>query len=145
MRLLFFPSTNSKILLFVGLIFVIVGQVSRSLGMITCGESFNHMIQKSKKNNHVLVTHGIYQYLRHPSYFGFFYWSVGTQLLLGNFISSILFCGASWMFFNRRIPFEEQTLLKMFPDEYSNYYKTTIIGIPFVKTSGVLTTEKKSN
>jgi hypothetical protein len=34
--------------------FVIVGQVSRSLGMVTCGESFNHMIQKSKKNNHVL-------------------------------------------------------------------------------------------
>ena len=54
MRFLLFPSTNSKFLSTIGLIFVIVGQVSRSLGMVTCGESFDHMIQKSKKNNHVL-------------------------------------------------------------------------------------------
>ena len=54
MRFLLFPSTNSKFLSTIGLIFVIVGQLSRSLGMVTCGESFNHMIQKSKKNNHVL-------------------------------------------------------------------------------------------
>lgn len=144
MRFLLFPSTNSKFLSTIGLIFVIVGQVSRSLGMVTCGESFNHMIQKSKKNNHVLVTGGIYKYLRHPSYFGFFYWSVGTQLMLGNFISTVLFCGASWMFFHRRIPFEEQTLLKMFPNEYPEYFKSTIIGIPFIRTTGNLSPEARS-
>jgi hypothetical protein len=27
--------------------------------MITCGESFNHYIQIDKKENHVLVTHGM--------------------------------------------------------------------------------------
>jgi len=75
-----------------------------------------------------------YQYLRHPSYFGFYYWSIGTQLVLGNFISAILFAIASWMFFHRRIPFEEQTLLKLFPEEYPDYRNKTFIGIPFIKT-----------
>ena len=133
MRFLLLPSITSKMLSIPGLVFVFVGQISRSLAMITCGESFNHIIQKSKKDNHALVTFGIYKYLRHPSYFGFFYWSIGTQLMLGNCISSILFSGASYMFFNTRIPFEEKTLLKLFPDQYPEYLNTTIIGIPFIK------------
>lgn len=146
LRFLFYPSMCSKFMSILGLLVVSVAQFTRSLGMVTCGESFNHMIQKSKKNNHLLVTSGIYKYLRHPSYFGFFYWSVGTQIVLGNWISTFLFGAASWMFFNRRIPFEEQTLLKMFPDEYPQYFKTTYIGIPFIRTTGIVQiTEDKSD
>jgi len=133
-RFLLCPRFNSKILTVSGLILVAIGQITRSSAMITCGESFNHMIQHSKKKNHVLVKSGIYQYLRHPSYFGFYYWSIGTQLVLGNVLSTILFGVASWFFFHRRIPFEEQTLLKLFPEEYPEYRKSTIIGIPFIKT-----------
>ncbi len=44
----------------VGLLLVIVSQALRSLAMITCGESFNHLIQPNKKENHVLITHGMY-------------------------------------------------------------------------------------
>ena len=43
-----------------GLIMTIAAQSVRSLAMVTCGESFNHLIQRSKKENHVLVTHGMY-------------------------------------------------------------------------------------
>jgi len=133
-RFFFCPFINRSSLSMLGFSLVIMGQVTRSLAMITCGESFNHIIQHSKKKSHVLVQTGIYRYLRHPSYFGFYYWSIGTQLLLGNFMSTILFAIASWMFFHRRIPFEEQTLLKLFPQEYTNYKSNTIIGIPFIKT-----------
>lgn len=132
-RFFFCPFINSTLLSVLGFSLVVIGQATRSLAMITCGESFNHIIQHSKKKNHVLVQTGIYRYLRHPSYFGFYYWSIGTQLVLGNFISTILFTIASWMFFHRRIPFEEQTLLKLFPEEYPDYKSKTIIGIPFVK------------
>lgn len=134
LRFTFFPSINSKFLVVMGVVFVITGQSIRSLAMITCGESFNHIVQHSKKNNHVLVTNGIYKYLRHPSYFGFFYWSIGTQLLLGNMISTVMFAVASWVFFHRRIPYEEATLLKMFPEEYPIYRIKTYIGIPFIKS-----------
>lgn len=134
-RFIFFPSVSSKFLFVSGGLLVVLGQCIRSLAMITCGESFNHIIQHSKKKNHVLVQHGIYKYLRHPSYFGFFYWSIGTQLLLGNMISTVMFTIASWVFFQRRIPYEEATLLKIFPAEYAQYRTSTYIGIPFINTT----------
>lgn len=111
---------------------VISAQCIRSLAMATCGESFNHYIQVSKKENHVLVTHGIYKILRHPSYVGFFYWAVGTQLLLGNVLHTLLFAIVAGAFFSRRIPYEEEALMQLFPEEYPDYMKRTYIGIPFI-------------
>lgn len=102
--------------------------------MITCGESFNHYIQRNKKENHVLVTHGIYHVFRHPSYVGFYYWAVGTQLVLCNPISTVLYGVAAWTFFRYRIAYEEETLRKLFPDGvYESYAARTYIGIPFVR------------
>ena len=54
----------------IGLVFVMTGQVLRTAAMATCGPSFNHLIQKEKKPNHVLITHGVYSVFRHPSYVG---------------------------------------------------------------------------
>jgi protein-S-isoprenylcysteine O-methyltransferase len=34
--------------------------------------SFTHIVSTTKKQEHVLVTNGIYQFIRHPSYFGYF-------------------------------------------------------------------------
>ena len=58
-RFFIFPSLNSVKFAVVGMIFVVIGQAVRSLAMITCGESFNHIIQNFKKKNHVLVTSGM--------------------------------------------------------------------------------------
>lgn len=38
-----------------------------------------------------MVTSGMYTYLRHPGYFGWFLWSVGTQVLLCNPICAVAF------------------------------------------------------
>ena len=53
-----------------------------SAAMITAKANFNHVVQSDKKSNHVLVTHGLYGWSRHPSYVGWFYWSIGTQVML---------------------------------------------------------------
>jgi protein-S-isoprenylcysteine O-methyltransferase Ste14 len=45
----------------------------------------------------------IHSYMRHPSYFGFFYWALGTQLLLCNPVSAVAFSIFLWRFFNHRI------------------------------------------
>lgn len=58
-RFFIFPSVNSVKIAGVGMILVVMGQTVRSLAMITCGESFNHIIQNYKKQNHVLVTSGM--------------------------------------------------------------------------------------
>lgn len=134
LRACFSPEFNVKWVSFVGLAVVIVAQTIRSKAMSTAGESFNHLIQTSKKQNHVLITHGIYSILRHPSYVGFFYWSVSTQLLLGNFVLAAAFTLVSWTFFQRRIAFEEESLCHFFPDAYPFYVARTYTGIPFIRT-----------
>ena len=117
-----------------GILMVIVSQIIRSWAMMKCGESFNHYIQTQKKDNHILVTNGIYVWLRHPSYFGFYYWSIGTQLVLHNPISCVLFALAGWKFFSQRIPYEERSLIRLFGDEYYDYVMRSYVGIPFIQS-----------
>lgn len=64
----------------VGLVLCLTGEFMRKIAMLTAGRSFNHYIQMTKDEDHHLVTHGIYAWSRHPSYVGWFYWSVGTQV-----------------------------------------------------------------
>ena len=118
-----------------GLGFLVGGQVIRSVAMWTCGDSFSHVIKDQNADGKKLVTHGIYSYLRHPSYFGWFYWSIGTQLLLCNPICCVFYTYASWKFFAQRIPYEEDLLVEFYGNEYIEYAHKTIIGIPFVSTT----------
>ena len=120
-------------LLLIGAVLVIGGQILRTLGMVTAGSSFNHIVQNEHDGNQVLVTHGIYSTFRHPAYFGWFWWSVGTQIVLMNPICIVAYTWASWNFFQGRIPYEEEALIKMFGDKYLTYRKSSIIGIPGIK------------
>ena len=61
LRFWFWPSfCQSLTVCLVGLSMVILAQILRSLAMATCAASFNHKIQTTKKDNHMLVTHGMY-------------------------------------------------------------------------------------
>jgi protein-S-isoprenylcysteine O-methyltransferase len=103
----FFPSYQARyanfITISIGLFLVIFGQACRTLAMATAGTNFNHTPQKTKQNGHELVTSGIYAYSRHPSYFAFFWWAVGTQMLVGNKICLVAFFAFLWHFFYNRI------------------------------------------
>lgn len=120
-------------LLGLGLLLTLVGQVVRSLAMIHAGASFNHEVQSFKADSHVLVTGGVYAFFRHPSYFGFFYWGIGTQLVLGNFISFFIYAGVLWWFFDRRIRYEEATLVAFFKNDYIRYKNSVGVWIPFIR------------
>ena len=52
-------SGNNVLLYKIGVIVMIVGHGLRIVAMITCGDNFNHYIQSAKKEDHVLVTHGM--------------------------------------------------------------------------------------
>jgi len=126
------PSALWWTITMVGMVMVVVSQIMRSCAMMKCGESFNHYIQMERKENHVLVTDGIYTWFRHPSYTGFYYWSVGTQVVLHNSFSAVLFAVAGWKFFAQRIPYEERSLVRLFGDEYYHYVGRSYVGIPFI-------------
>jgi protein-S-isoprenylcysteine O-methyltransferase len=130
----FFPGLKLNLYLrFFGLSLIIFGETFRKLAMYTAGTNFNHYVQETRQQDHVLVTKGIYSFVRHPSYFGWFYWCIGTQLLLANPICTILYGVAAWKFFQDRIVFEEYYLIRFFGKQYAAYQKKVPSGIPFVK------------
>jgi protein-S-isoprenylcysteine O-methyltransferase len=98
-----FPSVSSAVPVSVGLALIIIGQYVRTAAMAEAGKNFNHIVQSTKKDDHVLVTSGIYAFSRHPSYFGFFWWGLGTQLVLGNPICFLAYAVVLWKFFANRI------------------------------------------
>lgn len=130
----FFPDLKKASFINVlGLLPLIGGEIVRKLAMITAKSNFSHIVQFHKKDGHVLVQHGVYSWFRHPSYFGWFYWSIGTQLTLFNPICLVGYTLASWNFFRERIEVEEITLLSFFQQEYVEYKKRVGTGLPFIK------------
>ncbi|KAK4546619.1 hypothetical protein LTR36_001836 [Oleoguttula mirabilis] len=116
-----------------GLVLVFFGQTIRSVAMAQAGTNFNHTPVQTRKEDHVLVTKGMYNYLRHPSYFGFFWWALGTQLLVGNKVCFIGYTLALWKFFHSRIIAEERTLVEFFGKDYEAFRKRTPTGIPLIR------------
>ena len=97
-------ATQSPVIpVFLGFMMMAFGQLARTVAMIRAGSNFNHIVQTTQKQDHVLVTDGIYRVLRHPSYFGFWWWGLGTQVLLGNGICLVGYTFVLWRFFNHRI------------------------------------------
>jgi protein-S-isoprenylcysteine O-methyltransferase len=154
-----FPSYQARFVnfftIFAGLILVIFGQLMRSIAMATAGTNFNHTPQRVKQQGHELVTSGIYALSRHPSYMAFFWWAIGTQILVGNKICLVAFIISLWTFFNNRIKCElssasknsfsyrlhsiltsdlaeERSLVEFFGRDYHAYRKSTMTGIPFI-------------
>jgi protein-S-isoprenylcysteine O-methyltransferase len=107
---MFFSSYQARFVNFatitVGLALVIFGQLMRSTAMATAGTNFNHTPQRVKQQGHELVSTGIYALSRHPSYMAFFWWAVGTQIMVGNKICLVAFIVSLWTFFNNRIKCE---------------------------------------
>ncbi|KAJ7094659.1 Isoprenylcysteine carboxyl methyltransferase family-domain-containing protein [Mycena belliarum] len=116
----------------IGMVMVVVGQALRSGAMIQASTNFSHAVAFQKRDSHKLVTDGIYAWLRHPSYTGFFYWALGTQVVLQNPVSFVLYTGVMWRFFYYRTRAEERALIKFFGDDYVQYRKRVGTMIPFV-------------
>ena len=139
---LLFPTLKSWVWLSrVGIAMVIFGECLRKVAMFTSRSNFSHVIAYKKAKDHELVTHGVYNWFRHPSYVGWFYWSIGTQLLLCNPVCLIGYSIATWRFFRERVEEEELTLLVFFGQQYFNYQQRVGTGLPLVK--GYVPTERE--
>ncbi|XP_036388203.1 protein-S-isoprenylcysteine O-methyltransferase-like [Megalops cyprinoides] len=116
-----------------GLLMVVCGEGLRKSAMLTAGSNFNHIVQNEKAQSHVLVTSGVYSCFRHPSYVGWFYWSIGTQVVLCNPVCVLGYTLASWRFFRERIEEEELSLILFFGEEYLEYKRKVPTGLPFIQ------------
>ena len=75
----------------IGLVMIAIGHFFRAGAEFTAAKSFHHIVQEEKAPTHTLVTRGVYSLVRHPSYFGWMIWAVGTQFILCNPINIVLF------------------------------------------------------
>ena len=133
---LFYPRwqarTSNGYTIALGLVMMVIGQTTRSAAMARAGHNFNHTVQTKMKEGHILVTTGIYAWFRHPSYFGFFWWGIGTQLVMSNCVCLLAYTAILWGFFRSRTYQEEEFLVDFFGDDYERYRRKTRVGIPFI-------------
>jgi len=134
MELTFFPAMKQmSFMVWLGILVTFVGQAVRSLGMFTLRHNFTHMVADSKKETHMMVTNGILKYIRHPAYFGFFYWAVGLQIILFNPVCGVALTYVTLEFFRERIPDEEKKMMEFDGfSGYDEYRRRTRTGIPTI-------------
>jgi protein-S-isoprenylcysteine O-methyltransferase Ste14 len=84
------------------------------------------------KEDHRLVTTGIYGQLRHPMYTAFWLMALAQALLLPNWVAGLAgLVGFGFLFFSRIGP-EERLMEEAFGEEYRTYKARTRRIIPFV-------------
>jgi protein-S-isoprenylcysteine O-methyltransferase Ste14 len=85
----------------------------------------NWSISLDVRENHQLVTDGIYRKIRHPMYSAFWLWAVAQALLLPNWVAGFAgLVGFGTLYFGR-VAREERMMLKTFGDSYRAYMERT--------------------
>jgi protein-S-isoprenylcysteine O-methyltransferase Ste14 len=83
------------------------------------------------REDHQLITHGIYRFARHPIYLGVLIAIMGLPMIAPSLYGFLILSLLIPIFLNR-IRMEEELLTEEFGDAYRAYKETTRILIPFV-------------
>jgi protein-S-isoprenylcysteine O-methyltransferase Ste14 len=92
----------------------------------------NWSISLDIRQEHQLVTGGVYERIRHPMYLSMFLLALAQVFLLSNWIAGPLYLLAFLLMFPLRLGPEERMMLETFGDEYDAYVKRTQRLIPYV-------------
>jgi protein-S-isoprenylcysteine O-methyltransferase len=106
-----------------GLALVVLGLMVRWSAILTLKKWFT--VDVAIQAGHRIVRHGLYRYLRHPSYSGTLISFVGLGLAFSSWISLLLFVVPPAWALHRRIQIEERALEEAFGDEYREYCRRT--------------------
>lgn len=113
----------------IGLVLILLGLVLLLAGQITLGT--NHSSSVVIREDHQLITHGIYRFTRNPMYLGFIMITAGIPIYaasLKGFLTMLLLIP---LILNR-IRMEERLLTEAFGDTFLEYKKSTSKLIPFI-------------
>jgi len=77
------------------------------------------------RQEHSLITDGIYRHIRHPMYAAHLLWAIAQGLLLENWLAGWAFLVISVPFYLLRMPKEEKMMLEQFGQEYRQYISRT--------------------
>jgi protein-S-isoprenylcysteine O-methyltransferase Ste14 len=92
----------------------------------------NWSVSLDVREDHRLITEGIYRQLRHPMYTAFWLWAVAQALLLPNWIAGISGLVGFGILYLMRVGQEEQLMLDTFGEAYRAYIARTKRLIPWI-------------
>ncbi|HSA83915.1 MAG TPA: isoprenylcysteine carboxylmethyltransferase family protein, partial [Patescibacteria group bacterium] len=125
------PFTPQTGILLFGFFLVVVGFLFSMLGRHSLGTNWAHALEYQIKKKQELVTRGIYRFIRHPIYSGFFLSILGLELVLGSYLSIVvLLIGIPVL--NRQAGMEEKLLEEHFGKKYGAYKERTTRFIPLL-------------
>ena len=85
----------------------------------------NWSVSLDVRENHKLITEGIYRFIRHPMYTAFWLWAGAQALLLPNWVAGLSgLIGFGILFFGR-VAREERMMMDNFGVQYRNYMSKT--------------------
>jgi protein-S-isoprenylcysteine O-methyltransferase Ste14 len=85
----------------------------------------NWSISLDVRDDHQLVTDGIYRSVRHPMYSAFWLWAIAQALLLPNWVAGFSGLVGFGILFFGRVAREERMMLETFGDSYRAYMART--------------------
>jgi protein-S-isoprenylcysteine O-methyltransferase Ste14 len=136
---IFFPSINSLIFTFrsgpitpiqiFGIALTVIGLLICIVARKALADNWSSNIDLKK--DHVLITSGIYRFVRHPIYTGSALMGIGSVIAEQSITVTVVYLGMiAFLIF--KLKKEEELLIKHFPKEYPKYKKKTKALIPFL-------------
>jgi protein-S-isoprenylcysteine O-methyltransferase Ste14 len=113
----------------VGVSFLLLGLTLRVLARKALGKHFSYALRII--NDHTLVKHGIYRYIRHPAYLGYLLFYFGVTLLFSSWYGFLIMLLLIPCFLYR-ISIEEEMLVGRLGAEYQAYKKVSKKMIPYL-------------
>lgn len=127
-RWLEIPVTKSNWIVYAGLLAITGGIVIRCTAIFTLGKFFT--VNVALHDQHTLIQHGFYKYIRHPAYTGSLLSFLGLGLSFNNWVSLAIVFIPILIAFLYRIHIEEKLLLESFGTAYAAYMNNTKRFIP---------------
>ena len=112
-----------------GLALIVVGLTTAIVAAVTLRRFYSSTLVT--REDHQLITHGIYRFMRHPIYLGVIVACIGMPVYASS-LYGLLTMSALIPIFLNRIRIEERMLTDEFGDAYRQYKKTTKKLIPFI-------------
>jgi protein-S-isoprenylcysteine O-methyltransferase Ste14 len=82
------------------------------------------------RDQHALITRGVYNWVRHPMYSAFWLWAIAQALLLPNWVAGLAGLVGFGTLYAARVGREEGMMLRAFGDSYRDYMARTPRVIP---------------
>ncbi len=85
----------------------------------------NWSISVQLRDEHTLVTEGVYRFIRHPLYAAGFLTGIATAMMLHNWIAGLSWLAISIPIYLTRVDHEEQMMRDNFGQKYQEYINRT--------------------